>query len=119
MNTFSLADFVQDRNPRMTQCGCRTRLAFEARYPPLVPKEFRWQYLERDLALQASILRQVNHSHAAGSELPQDAVLRYFLADHAGGNPLGQGMLGRVAGQVNTRHSYSMALDPNASFTGG
>jgi len=88
----------------MTQSGGCSCLASEARYPLRISNEFRGQQLERDPALQTSVLRQVNHSHAAGPELSEDAVLGYFLADHAGENLLRRGMLGRVARQVNTRH---------------
>ncbi len=41
-----------------------------------------WQKLERDETAETGVLRLINNSHPAATELLDDAVVRDGLADH-------------------------------------
>jgi len=45
-------------------------------------REIRWKELERDGSLQPRIFCSIHDTHAAGTELFDDAILRDLLADH-------------------------------------
>jgi hypothetical protein len=86
------SDFVENRNPRMIQCGHGARLAFKTRDPVFIAGKFCRQYLEGDPPRQAGIFRQIDHAHPAGTKLREDAILRDLLTDHVRTiPPLGQG----------------------------
>src|ERR1700687_6440263 len=66
----------------MVQGGCGLRCALEAGQSLAVPGDFIGQKLERHKAMQPSVLSLIDHTHAATTELLDDAVVRDGLADH-------------------------------------
>src|SRR5437899_2929020 len=66
------------------------------------------QELQRDKAMQAGVLRLVDHTHPAAAQLLDDAVMRDGLADHA------DAMLGALQWEVNESTGYSGILIPGA-----
>src|SRR5207302_11215991 len=75
-----LVDLVDDGDVGMVQRGGHPRLPQEAKARAFVPSSA--QHLERDLAVEAQVLGQVDLAHASASEALQDAVVGRRLADY-------------------------------------
>ena len=77
----SLADLINRENVRVIQRRCRPRLSLEAAHPLGLSRELRGQQLERDLAPELHILRQVHFAHAAHAQQRHDRVVTDLLPD--------------------------------------
>ena len=69
-----LVDLVDCANVRVVQSRCRFGLLEEPLLGDLVPCQVGWQELDRDVAIQPGVMRQVHDAHAALAELRHDAV---------------------------------------------
>ena len=61
------------------------RLALEAGEPLRVPRDFRGQDLDRDVAVQVRVSRAIDLAHPAGAERRGDPVVGEALANHQSG----------------------------------
>jgi hypothetical protein len=77
-----LADVVESADVGMIQCGCGLGFPLKAGQGLRVADDVFWQELEGDEAMQADVLRLVDHTHTASAYLLKDAVVRDGLADH-------------------------------------
>jgi hypothetical protein len=67
----------------MIQGGCGLRFALKAGEGLRVAGNVIGQELEGYEAMEASVFRLVDHTHAAAAQLLDDAVVRDDLPDHA------------------------------------
>ena len=77
-----LANVINRADVGVVQCGCSLRLALKTGERLRVTGHFLRQELERDEAMQPRVLSFIDHTHAATTELLDDAVVRDGLADH-------------------------------------
>ena len=68
----------------MAQSRGSLRFALETGQGVLVPGQFVGQELHGDEAMQSGVFGLVDHTHAAATELLNDAVVGDELADHGG-----------------------------------
>src|SRR5262245_59107547 len=103
----------------MAEGGGSASLLLEAKAAVGVASGVLWQGFERYLAAQARVLSQIDHSHAAVSQLFQDAVVRKVLAYKGRRGGHWAAMLGRSPGQVNgSRARFSARCTRRASVSG-
>jgi len=77
-----LADLVHRADVRVVQPGCGPRLVEEALLGIGVPRQHRWQELERHGALQGGVLGLVHHPHPALAEFLDDPIMGDRPTDH-------------------------------------
>src|SRR5437868_11621058 len=77
-----LSDIVKRANIGMIQRRGRAGFALKSLQRLRIAGEFRRQKLERNVAAEARVFRLIHHSHAAGAELGEDAIVRDGLAEH-------------------------------------
>src|SRR5262245_56597885 len=70
----SFADFVDRNDVRMVERRGRARFLLEAPHPPGVGGELGWQQLDRHLAPQSRVEREMDLAHAPASERRQNLV---------------------------------------------
>src|SRR5437899_12439140 len=76
-----LSEFVNGQNVRMVESRGGPRFLLEATYAFVIPGEMSEQNFERNLATEPGVFRQINFSHAAGSE-PLGYQIRPELASN-------------------------------------
>src|SRR5258708_37466004 len=81
VHTVTLADFMDGSDVRMIERRRGCRFLFEAPYSILIRREVSRKNLQRDLAVQARVLGQINFAHAARADLRDDFVMRDGLVD--------------------------------------
>ena len=77
----SLADFVNGKNVWVIQCGSGARLLLKPAQTIRIVCERRRQKLQRDLAAQFCILRQIDFAHAATAQRRENLVMANRLSD--------------------------------------
>src|SRR5882762_1985460 len=85
-----LTDVVDGADIRMVQCGSGLCFALEACQGLGILGDLVGQEFERDKAMQPGVLGLVDDSHAAATELFDDAVVRDGLANHCWESALGE-----------------------------
>jgi len=75
-----LVDAVDLRHVRMIERGQRPRFALETPQAFLVVRELLREHLDRDLAIEARVLRAPHLAHRAGAQRTEDPVVREGLA---------------------------------------
>ena len=80
---FGFADVVDSDDVGMIEGGCSLRLLLEAANPFFILGELIGQQFERDFAHQTRIFGQVNLTHSAFAELPNDSIMREGFAKHS------------------------------------
>ena len=80
--TVRFVDLVDRADIRVIQRGGREGFPLEAFTSSRIVLHFYWQEFQRNMAVQLEIFRFVDHTHAAATELLQDAIVRDGLADH-------------------------------------
>ncbi len=83
-------DIEYRRDVRVVQPGGGAGLLLEAGQPLRVGSELGWQHLDRDLALQPSVLGQPNLAHPACAELLEDEIRAELGADQRVCNSIAQ-----------------------------
>src|SRR5437763_11693345 len=102
------ADFVDRADVGMVESGSCPSLAAEAFQCLRVLRNIVGQEFQRDKAAEFGILGLVDHTHAAATQLLDDAVMRDGLADHA------DAMLGALQWEVNVSYGLFRILIPGA-----
>jgi hypothetical protein len=69
-----ILDPVYVRDMRMIQRRQQLGLALKTRQPVSIRGHVDWQYLDRDVALQSRVMRTIDLSHAARTNVGQDFV---------------------------------------------
>ena len=80
--TVRFVDLVNGSDVRMVESRCGAGLAFEPLQGLTIFGKFLRQELQRNVAAEFEIFRFVHHTHAAATELFQDAIVRDGLVDH-------------------------------------
>src|ERR1039458_2057900 len=93
-----LVNFVDRAHVRMVQGGSGLRFALETCESLCIFSDLVRQELQGDKAVQGDVLSLIDKTHALTAELPNNAVVRYGLADHS------WRILLWVKGQVNVSH---------------
>ena len=70
-----LSDLMNGDDVRMIEGGSRLGFLLKASQPIRVRSEFCGQQLERDLAFQTSVFRQINLTHPARPQQREDVVM--------------------------------------------
>ena len=73
--TFVLTDFVNRTDVGMIESGGSTGLSFESRNPDRILAECVWENLNRHLASQLLVLREIHLSHATFSQGREDFIV--------------------------------------------
>src|SRR5437870_12926215 len=68
VGAFALTDFVDVGDVRMIECSSGGGLLLEAAHSILISSNSRGQNLQRDLAMEPHVLRQINFAHATLAE---------------------------------------------------
>jgi hypothetical protein len=93
------ADGIHGHNVRMLQAGCGLRFILEPLPLPGVQRGRGGQHLESDRALQRDLLGVVDNTHAASTQLANDAKVAQVAANRLRGkwrlNRRGVGLAGR------------------------
>ena len=76
------ADFVDGANVGMIESGRGARLPAKAFQCLRVSRQFIGEEFEGDEAAKFGVLSFIDHTHAAATELLDDAVVRDGLVDH-------------------------------------
>ena len=80
--TARFVDLVNRANVRVIQRGCSKRFRLKSFTCSRIILHFYRQELQRDMPVQSKVFGFVHHTHAAATELLQDAIVRNDLADH-------------------------------------
>ena len=83
--SFMLTNVIDGADIGMIECRCRTSFSLKVLQCLAVPGELLGQKFQGNISTQASVLGPVNHTHPSGTDLLQDFVVRYGLADHVRG----------------------------------
>src|SRR5262249_18218634 len=75
-------DVADDQDVGMVERSCRQGFLFESGESRVVVRHRRGQDLDRDLALQARVLSGIDLTHAALTQLVEDAVWTELPPDH-------------------------------------
>src|SRR2546423_1915794 len=68
VRAFALADFVDVRDVRMIECGSGSGFLLEAAHSILIRSDCGRKNLQRDLAMQPHVFRQIDFAHATSAE---------------------------------------------------
>src|SRR6266851_3186220 len=83
VHTVALADFMDGSDVRMIERRRGLRFLFEAPYSILIRREVSRKNLQRDLAVQARVLGQIDFAHSPRTNVRDDFVMRDGLVDEA------------------------------------
>ena len=83
-NALLLADFIDDRDGVVGKPGSHARFPVESRFRVRHVKGNLLDDLQRDVPLQARVVRPVHDPHAAATEFLENLVFADFLHGHTG-----------------------------------
>ena len=75
---------MDGENVGVIESGDRLGFALEACHALGVTGQLLWEYLDRDITLESSVMSAIDDSHAAGADLVDDPVAPKHAADELG-----------------------------------
>src|SRR5262249_762952 len=73
-------NFVNRDDVWIVECRGGTCFSFETVYLCGILRELRWQDLDRDAAVEFQVIREINLTHASGSDLRDDLIMSELLS---------------------------------------